>query len=209
MNSNQKLFQTFLTAGALVAVSAAWAQQQPPARQRDNSSTLPTPAQSANPNSSSTSNDPGLTTPTTRDNSKLSHRDRTFFEKAAKSGAKEVQVSQAVLPNLGSSAARDFAQKMIDDHKRANEELKTLAAQKGVSLPVETDKYLNKWSKNTKDTEDEYLAEMKDDHKDAIDLFEKAAKSDDPDIAAFARKTLPTLQHHFSMLQTDLSKSAR
>jgi putative membrane protein len=40
------------------------------------------------------------------------------------------------------------------------------------------------------------MKEMVSDHKDAVDLFEKASKSDDPDIAAFASKTLPKLQAH-------------
>jgi len=44
------------------------------------------------------------------------------------------------------------------------------------------------------------------DHLGAVKLFENASKSDDPDIAAFAQKTLPTLQHHLMMAQ-DLAKT--
>ncbi|HWA28404.1 MAG TPA: DUF4142 domain-containing protein [Lacunisphaera sp.] len=129
----------------------------------------------------------------------LSRSDRQFFEKAAKSGMKEVAVSEAVMSNLTSPGIREFARTMSQDHAKANEELKALAMKKGVTLPAPDPKPMNKWSKNTKDTDDEYIAEMVDDHKDAVDLFEKAAKSDDPDIAAFAQKTLPTLRHHLEM----------
>ena len=126
----------------------------------------------------------------------LSRADKNFFEKAAKSGMKEVDVSQQALAHLTAPEVRNFAQMMVADHTKANEELKALAAKKGVTLPAPDAKPAQKWAKNSKDVDDEYLAEMSGDHKDAIDLFEKAAKSDDPDIAAFAQKTLPTLKHH-------------
>ena len=58
-----------------------------------------------------------------------------------------------------------------------------------------------KWSKKDKDLDDDYIKEMKEDHEDAVKLFEKGSKSDDADIAAFAQKTLPTLQHHLSMVK--------
>jgi len=90
---------------------------------------------------------------------------------------------------------------MISDHTAANKELMDLAAKKGVTLPADDMKASEKWSKKDKDLDDEYIKEMKDDHEDAVKLFEKAAKSDDPDIAAFATKTLPTLQHHLAMIK--------
>jgi putative membrane protein len=39
------------------------------------------------------------------------------------------------------------------------------------------------------------------DHRTTVALFEKAAQSDDPEIAAFAHRTLPTLRHHLRVLQ--------
>lgn len=131
----------------------------------------------------------------------LSRADKAFFEKAAKAGMKEVDVSQQALVHLTAPDVRNFAQMMVSDHSRANEELKALAARKGVLLPAPDTKLTQKWAKNSKDVDDEYLAEMSGDHKDAIDLFEKAAKSEDPDIAAFAQKTLPTLRHHHEMVK--------
>lgn len=129
----------------------------------------------------------------------LSRSDRHFFEKAAKAGTKEVTVSQAALPRLETSAGRDFAQMMVTDHTKANAELQSLAASKGVVLPTRDEKdakLAQKWSEKTKDVDEDYFEEMVSDHKDAVDLFEKAAKSDDPDIAAFAQKMLPTLRQH-------------
>jgi len=131
----------------------------------------------------------------------LSHADRNFFEKAAKSGMKEVEVSQQALAHLTAPDVRNFAQMMVDDHSKANAELTALAQKKGVVLPPPQAKVARKWAENKKDVDDEYLGEMTGDHKDAVDLFEKAAKSEDPDIAAFAQKTLPTLRHHLEQVK--------
>jgi putative membrane protein len=174
-------------------------------------------ALSAQSSSSATGSSTGSTTSTTSaerrsaTDVKLSHGDRSFFEKAAKSGMKEVAVSQAALPNLTNPQVKNFAQMMVADHSGANTELMSLASTKGVLLP-DTDKkdmkLTDKWSKKVKDADEEYMEEMVSDHKDAVDLFEKASKSDDAAIAAFAQKTLPTLQHHLTMAQ-DLKKQVK
>lgn len=147
------------------------------------------------------------TTTTTVDNTKLAHHDRAFFEKAAKSGMKEVAVSQAVMGNLTNQSVRDFANTMVTDHTAANTELMALAARKGVTLPMnDTAKLTEKWSEKGGNVDKKYVHEMVEDHEDAVKLFEKASKSEDADIAAFAQKTLPTLQHHLGMAK-DLKKS--
>jgi putative membrane protein len=137
-----------------------------------------------------------------QDNNKLDHGDRAFFEKAAKSGMKEVDVSQAVASRLTDAQVRNFAQSMISDHSSANSELTALAARKGVVLPADKMKATEKWSKKDHDLDGDYLKEMEDDHEEAVKLFEKASKSDDADIASFAQKTLPTLRHHLEMVRT-------
>jgi putative membrane protein len=135
--------------------------------------------------------------------SDLDHSDRAFLEKAAKSGAKEVAVSEAVQSQLTLPDARNFVQMMVTDHTKANEELKALAAKKGVTLPAESPKFAKKWSEKNKDADHDYLKEMVDDHEEAVKLFEKAAKSKDADIAAFAEKTLPTLRHHLELAKSN------
>ncbi len=143
----------------------------------------------------------------TMGDSHLKRSDRHFFEKAAESGMKEVTVSQAAMDRFVNPQVKSFAQMMVNDHSEANQELLALAQKKGVMLPAKdkTMKFEEKWSKKTKDLDDEYMKEMVDDHQDAVDLFEKASKSDDPEIAALAQKILPKLQQHLSMAK-DLSK---
>lgn len=66
----------------------------------------------------------------------VSRGDKNFFEKAALSGMEEVAVSEAALPRLTNTQAKEFASMMVSDHTGANEELKGLAQKKGVMLPA-------------------------------------------------------------------------
>lgn len=133
----------------------------------------------------------------------VSHGDKTFFEKAAKSGKDEVAVSQAALPNLTNPQAKEFASMMVSDHTGANEELKALAAKKNVMLPAK-EPDTKKWNAGKdRNFDKEYISKMVSDHEDAVELFTKASKkSDDPEVQAFAAKTLPTLQHHFEQAKS-------
>lgn len=137
----------------------------------------------------------------------LARADRNFFEKAAKSSHKEVAVSQAVLSKLTAPGAREFAEMMVRDHTAANEELLALAQRKGADLSDlqesrDQERLTRRWQDNNKNLDEDYLKEMVKDHEDSVELFEKAAKSEDPEIAAFAQKTLPKLQHHLEMAKT-------
>ncbi len=131
----------------------------------------------------------------------LTHHDRAFLKKAAGAGMKEIDISRAVLDRLANRHGKDLAQMMVTDHTAANEELMALAASKGVTLPAEDVSVSADWAKKTGDIDRAYAKEMVSDHVGAVKLFENASQSADPDIAAFARKTLPTLQHHLAMAQ--------
>jgi len=136
----------------------------------------------------------------------VSHRDHAFFMKAAKAGNKEVAVSEAVMDRLSTPQLKNFAQTMVTDHTAAGSELATLASGKNVQLPPPDPSIADDWSKKTGDIDNAYIKEMVSDHEDAVRLFERGSKSSDPDIAAFAQKTLPTLQHHLMMAQ-ELAKT--
>jgi len=134
-------------------------------------------------------------------NNRLSRADRNFFEEAAKSGMKEVEVSNAVRARLANPQVRAFAEMMVADHTAANSELQALAGSKGVTLPVERRSHAEKWGDKSGNIDKDYVDEMEDDHEEAVKLFEKASRSDDADIAAFAQKILPKLQHHLTQVR--------
>jgi putative membrane protein len=132
----------------------------------------------------------------------LKHSDRTFIEKAAKGGQKEVQLSELASSRATNPQIREFAEMLTSDHKEANDELAALAERKGVMLPA-ADVNVSKWNeKKTSAFDKDYVDEMVDDHDDAISLYEKAAKSEDPDIAAFAQKFLPKIQAHYTQAKS-------
>lgn len=140
----------------------------------------------------------------------LSHSDKSFIEKAIKSGNEEVDISRVVADRSTNSQVRTFAQQMVDDHSSANQALASLANSKGVELPAKDMDTATDWSKKSgKDLDEDYMDKMVSDHKKAVKLFQKEAdKGDDADTKALARDTLPKLEHHLEMA-TDLEKSLK
>ncbi|HSV18730.1 MAG TPA: DUF4142 domain-containing protein [Casimicrobiaceae bacterium] len=138
---------------------------------------------------------------------KLSHGDKKFVEEAAQGGMAEVQLGQLAAQKAQSPEVKQFGQKMVDDHGKANDQLKSIASSKGVDLPNDlksADKREHdRLSKlNGADFDREYMKHMVSDHKKDVKDFEKEAKSaKDADIKNFASTTLPTLQQHLQMAQ--------
>lgn len=129
--------------------------------------------------------------------------DLEFLKKAAIAGEFEVQSSRLAQKTGSTPEIKAFADSMVRDHGAAGDELKALAKSKGVALPKGLDKAHAeklaklKAEKPGKDFNEEYADLMEDSHDDAVKLFQDAAdKARDPDIKAFAQKTLPTLKMH-------------
>ncbi|VVD80595.1 hypothetical protein PCA20602_01096 [Pandoraea capi] len=129
--------------------------------------------------------------------------DVEFVDKAQKAGKTEVQASQLAVQRSHHPSIKRFAQQMVNDHSKANEALRQLAAKKGVSVPndaaVDPDIEALKGKKG-REFDVAYLALAGPDaHEKAVTLFQtEAEKGQDPDLRAFAQKTLPTLRHHLS-----------
>lgn len=132
-------------------------------------------------------------------------KDAEFAVDAADAGLYEVQVGTLAITKATSPRVKAFAQMMVDDHTKANNELKTLAGQKGIALPdVISEKCQEKYydldqKAKGKDFDKAYMEQMVKDHKDAIDEFEKESDNgNDPDIKAFASSKLTALRHHLA-----------
>jgi putative membrane protein len=67
--------------------------------------------------------------------SSLSEKDKTFMRKAAKAGMMEVALGRVAMQNGQSDDVKSFGKRMVADHSKANDELKSIAAKKGVKLP--------------------------------------------------------------------------
>jgi putative membrane protein len=142
---------------------------------------------------------------------------KKFLNDAALGGMTEVEAGQLALRKAQQSDVRAFAERMVKDHSKANEELKQIAAAKGVTLPRQLDrKHLSDLDRLEKlsgtDFDRAYMKYMLQDHQKDVAEFRKAARDlKDPDVKNFAATTLPTLEEHLKMAEKTSQniKSAR
>jgi putative membrane protein len=193
-------------------------------------------------------------------NTTLDSTDRKFVMEAAQGGMEEVSLGHMAVDKATNPDVKQFAQRMIDDHSKANSELMALASQKGVNLPsgnqamnnqsspindsssstsdataqsstsqtstsqtstsqtgtnttgerhARTDEMMSDQAGMNKlsglsgaDFDREYVNMMVKDHEKDVKEFEKAStKAKDPDVRAWAAKTLPTLRDHLQQVR--------
>lgn len=131
--------------------------------------------------------------------------DSTFVTMTAQANLAEVDAGRLAVKKTSNAEVKRFAQHMIDDHTQANAELSDLAHKKGFDLPTQADEAHQKDAARLAgmsgaDFDRSYMMMMVNDHQKAVAMFEKyAAEASDPDVRAFAKKMLPTLQDHLKM----------
>jgi putative membrane protein len=136
--------------------------------------------------------------------SSLSTSDKKFVNEAAQGGMAEVELGRLATERGSNDAVKKFGQRMVDDHTKANDQLKQIAGSKGVDLPQDVspkDKAtMNRLSKlNGAQFDQAYMSDMVKDHKKDVAAFQRESSSGaDPDIKNFATQTLPTLRSHLS-----------
>jgi putative membrane protein len=124
-----------------------------------------------------------------------------FVKTATEDGMAEVGLAKLALKKSSNNDVKQFAQKMQQDHEQADQELSGIAKSKGLTLPRKPDaqheavlKSLS--AKSGAAFDRDYADHMAKAHSQAVALFKSASQSSDPQLAAFARKTLPTLEEH-------------
>jgi putative membrane protein len=131
--------------------------------------------------------------------------DTEWAVEVADMGMCEVELSKLALERATIPAVKQFAQTMIDEHSKANDELKGAAAQKNISLPTTLgDKHQKKLTdlreKTGKDFDEAYTDLMVETHKAAVDKFKKQAdKGEDAELKSWAAGKVATLEHHLEM----------
>ena len=202
-----------------------------------NSPTTPsnnTPGSSPNSPTTPSNNTPGRSpnTPTTPSNNtpgrspnspaggqtspnSLSSKDRTFVMQAGQISMMEVDLGRLAVQRGSSAGVKQYGQKMVEDHTRANQELMQLAMQKKVELPTEMS------TQNTalidrlsglsgKSFDAAYKQAMIDSHNQAIALFQaQSQQGQDPQLKAWATQKLPNLQAHLEMVNQMLADTSQ
>jgi putative membrane protein len=209
---NQNLLKTLgaaICAAALLIATPATATQaaaQPPATPTATPAATPTvtPAQPDMPKAAAA----------------VSHASTSaasrFVMQAAEGGTMEVAKGKLAAQKGAHEGVKQFGQKMVDDHSKVNDELKTIAGAKHITLPGEmphspmhaTLAKLEKLEGAAFDRA--YVEDQIRDHQKTIALFEREVKTGkDAELKAFAEKTLPTLKEHLTTVQDLKAKVAK
>ena len=128
--------------------------------------------------------------------------DAEFAVAAANGGMAEVALSKIAEEKATDPKVKEFAKQMIKDHSKANDELKTLASSKNITLPSAPNEEKQKAASDLggmsgSDFDKAYISQMKKDHDQTVKLFEDAQKDvKDADLKAFIEKTLPVIKAH-------------
>jgi putative membrane protein len=148
----------------------------------------------------------------TTDRQRASHSrlsSEEFVEKAAAAGHAEVEMGKLGVQKAQSQAVRAYAQKMVADHGKGNQELAAAAEKHGIEAPSSPDamhRVVHKkfdLQKADAEFDRDFMRQMVKDHEATVALFEAATQADDvdPELKALAKKKLPTLREHLAQAQ--------
>lgn len=164
--------------------------------QNINDSTLPD-SNSMNKNNDTTGKN------TSMSSAPVSQEDADWAAKVANANMTEIELSKVAQDKATNDRLKNFASMMVTDHTKAGDQLKQLAATKNITLPANLDsksqKELDNLNKKKvgKDFDKAYQDDMLDDHKGAVDAFQKGSTDlKDADLKNFAGQTLATIRMH-------------
>lgn len=136
---------------------------------------------------------------------KLARGDRKFIQEAAEDGLFEVQVAKLASTKASDPEVKKFAEMLVEQHTKSNEELAQLAKSKAVELPATPPRSKRKdvedlGKKTGAEFDRQFVREVGiEDHEKDIKMFQKAGQDvKDPELKAFVTKTLPVLQEHLA-----------
>jgi putative membrane protein len=153
------------------------------------------------------------TTTTQSGSTKISKADENFIKKVAQDGMAEIDLATLAKEQAKSDQVKTFADRMIKDHTKANQDLQRIAQNEGVAVPTETDPEHSKMRADLSKLKGEefdqrYMQSMVKDHQKAVALLEKEAKTgQNQDLKAFAESTLPVIKEHLQMAKAAVQQA--
>jgi putative membrane protein len=134
-----------------------------------------------------------------------------FVTKAGVGGMFEIETSKLATAQSKNPQVLEFARMMIEDHSKAERELKELVgkgiAGQDVTMPAKLDQQHARKLEQLQaaagsDFDVSYKQMQLDGHREAVALFSAYAQTgDNPELKRWAGATLPTLQKHFQHVQ--------
>jgi len=125
-----------------------------------------------------------------------------------------VELAQDAVSHATNADVKSSAQKLVDDHTKANQELEQFGTSHGVTATAEVEAKAKEAKERImkltgKSFDQAFVKQMVDDHTSTIKAFENESKNGtDTDLKSWVDKTLPTLRDHLKMAQ-DLRKKLK
>jgi putative membrane protein len=149
-----------------------------------------------------------LAVPCAKAQTAISMTDTNFIMAAAQGGMTEVKLGELASTSGKREDVKEFGKMMVKDHTAINEDLKALAAQKGVTPPKSLDAEHqgivdNMTALKGSEFDDAYIAGMIQIHqKDAKAFKAESAATQDVDIKYFLDKSIPVVESHLQQATT-------
>ena len=147
---------------------------------------------------------------------KLSRADRNAVTDLAMANMAEIATAKIALARSQNVDVKAFAQRMIDDHTKAQAEVQALAKAKGIELPTDLNVKYKAKSALLEGLKGEifdrtYIKQSgRADHRDTHDKIRSATdKIKDPDVKALVAKIGPVVEQHLLMADEMVAKTGR
>ena len=129
-------------------------------------------------------------------------REQGFVGTVANGGRLEVKLGEYAATNAANPEVRQFAQEMVDDHTRANQNLDIAAKAEEMKVPADLEKKQQEtYDQLTKlkgeDFDRAYMKQQVKAHEDTVAALKKEiARAPDTQLGRWASTTLPTVEAH-------------
>ena len=140
--------------------------------------------------------------PETKADTKAEKKEMSFMREATMGHMAEVAMGKIAATQAVSQAVKDFGQRMVTDHSKAQDELMAVATKMNIQLPAALgerhQEKINKLAELKGEEFDRgYMKETVKDHEKDVKEYQRAAeKEEDADVKAYAAKTLPVVEDH-------------
>jgi putative membrane protein len=147
----------------------------------------------------------GLGLRSARADEKQTTDDRQFVMQASAAGLAEVNLGNMAVKQAQNRDVKKFAEHMVKDHTKANQQLNKLADRLRIPPAQAMDAAHHAVADrlaqmNGAGFDRAFMRQVVKDHEQAVSLFEAEAKhGQDKDLRDFAKKALPTLKDHLKM----------
>ncbi|HDZ56280.1 MAG TPA: DUF4142 domain-containing protein [Pseudomonas xinjiangensis] len=130
-----------------------------------------------------------------------------FVDEATAKGIAEIETSKLAIEKSDNTEITSFAEKMIDEHTKANEKMRDLAMEKNLEVSddatlMDQGKAMILQLRDGEDFNEAYTNNQVVAHEQTIELFETASENvDDEEVRKLAEEMLPKLREHLAKAQ--------